>query len=106
MPGDPVDATRVGVRGPAGRSPAQAPVVSVPRGSSVALVVRQLPRRTAITVQVKAGTRWSPLGKSRSNGRGQAVLPAIDARRVGEYLIRLRSPGDRPLFLKVLVTRS
>ena len=106
VPGDQGEASRVSVRGPAGLSPAQAPVVSVPRGSSIALVVRQLPRRTAITVQVKAGTRWSSLGRSRSNARGQAVLPAIDARRVGEYLLRLRSPGERPLYLKVLVTRS
>jgi hypothetical protein len=80
-------------------------VVSVQRGAYVALVVRQLPRRAVITMQVKSGARWVNLGKTRSTSRGQAVLPPIDARRNGEYVLRLRSLGERPLYLKVLVIR-
>ena len=82
-----------------------APIISVSRGTSAALVVRQLPKRAVINMQVKSGNRWASLGKTRTTARGQAVLPPVDGRRNGEYLIRLQTAGERPLYLKVLVTR-
>ena len=67
-------------------------------------------RRTTfdVQVQVRAGAsratpRWKSLADARPNRKGHMDLPALDARKRGEYLIRLDGPRGARYFVKVLV---
>lgn len=80
--------------------------MEVPRGEAVIVGLRGLPERTRFSVQVQAGGKWTKLGDSRADGRGRLDLPALEARRTGEYLVRLRSPQGDFYFVKLLVTRQ
>ena len=83
-----------------------APVVRVSRGEAFIVSLRGLPERTRLLAQVRSGTRWVRLDELRTNGSGRASLPALDGKRTGEYVVRLRDADGGEYFIKIVVLRS
>lgn len=109
-PADPTNAVDVAIRRPPATSPAKAPLTRIPLGEAFILEVRRMPKRTTFDVQIqepaasaRAASRWKSLDTARSDRRGRMDLPALDASKPGEYLIRLLGPGGESYFLKIVV---
>ena len=90
-----------------------APVARIPLGEAFILKVRSMPERTTFNVQVQVrasstriAPRWKSFDTAQSDRRGRMNLPALDARKPGEYLIRLRGPGGDNYFLRIVVGRA
>ena len=106
MPVDPDQAEPVTLRKPPATSQNRAPVVNVTRGEAFVVKLRGLPQRERFVAQVKAGKRWVRLDTVSSNRGGRLKLPALDGRRPGDYVVRLKDQAGVSYFVRIRVTRG
>lgn len=104
-PADPAEAERLPVAKPPAKTPGGAPLVRVERSDVFQLIVRGLPKRATFQTQIREGGNWVTLDRARSSNRGALILPALEAKKLGEYLVRMRPSAGPAYFIKVVVTR-
>ena len=80
-------------------------MVEVGRTEAFRATLRGLPERTTFRTQIREGKRWVKIGVARSNGKGRMSLPALQAKKLGEYVVRMKPPSGPAYYIKILVTK-
>lgn len=104
VPADPAGAQVIPLGKPPARNPSRAPLVPVPQGESFIVKLRGLPERERFVAQVRSGRSWGRLDEIRSNRDGRVTLPALDGRRSGDYLVRLKGADGARYFVRFRVS--
>ena len=73
-------------------------------GDVVRVGVSGVPASSRLTVAIRVGGRWSPLGVANSGTGGRATLPAFTSTKPGTFPLRITTPGNPAAFVTASIS--